>query len=164
MEAAQKFSARRKPLLLAGVMVVALIAGTVPAFATPASSAVPVPERYLNQSIAWKSCFPQGPAPGLPPGSQRLECGSFVAPRNWNRPEDKVDVVIAVSRLRPAGGAEPRGSVLTNPGGPGAPGRLLPLAFLAANRAKLLDSMEVVGIDVRGTGDSSNVSFGNFPF
>ncbi|MBP2329570.1 pimeloyl-ACP methyl ester carboxylesterase [Kibdelosporangium banguiense] len=165
MDAAQKFSARRKPLLVAGVAVVALIAGVVPAFATPvASSAVPVPERYLTQRIEWKSCFPEEPPPGLPPGSERLECGSFAAPRNWNRPEDKVDVVVAVSRLRPASGAKPRGSVLTNPGGPGGPGRLLPLVFLAADRDKLLDNMEVVGIDVRGTGDSTNVSCGNVPF
>ncbi|MBP2327573.1 pimeloyl-ACP methyl ester carboxylesterase [Kibdelosporangium banguiense] len=163
MEAAQEFSARRSLLLAVGV-VVALIAGVVPAFPTPAaSSAVPIPERYLTQRIEWKSCFPQGPPSGLPPGSERLECGSFAAPRNWNRPEDKIDVVIAVSRLRPASGAEPRGSVLANPGVPGVPGRLLPLVFLQADRGRLLDNMEVVGIDVRGTGDSTNVSCGNAP-
>jgi hypothetical protein len=73
-------------------------------------------------------------------GWSRLECGSFGAPRNWNRPQDNIDVVIAVSRLRPATGAV-QGSVLTNPGGPGLPGRLLPLVFLARRRAKLLDHL-----------------------
>jgi hypothetical protein len=119
-------------------VVGALLASTALALASPASP-TGVPERYLNQRIAWKPCFPDGQPPP-PPGTERLECGSFGAPRNWNRPQDNIDVVIAVSRLRPATGAV-QGSVLTNPGGPGLPGRLLPLVFLARRRAKLLDHL-----------------------
>jgi pimeloyl-ACP methyl ester carboxylesterase len=117
-----------------------------------------VPVRYLEQTIHWKRCFePDHVPPLLPPGSERLECGSFNSPRNWNRPEDKVDVTIAVSRLRPETG-EPRGSVLTNPGGPGGPGRTLPLVFLRQERAKLLNNVEVLGFDPRGTGESSKLT------
>ncbi|SHE59644.1 alpha/beta hydrolase [Streptoalloteichus hindustanus] len=150
----------RRLLLATGVVAVlsALVTTAHPAVAAPAAPPT-VPERHLTQKIDWKPCFPGKLPDGLPPGSERLECGSFTAPRNWNRPNDKIDIVVAVSRLRPAKG-EPKGTVLTNPGGPGAPGRTLPLLFLQQNRAKLLDAVEVVGVDPRGTGESSNVSCG----
>jgi len=117
-----------------------------------------VPARYLSQQIDWKPCFdPNHLPPGLPADAARLECGSFTAPRDWNRPDDKIDLTIAVSRLRPKTGT-PKASVLVNPGGPGGPGRTLPLNFLG--RTKLVDNMELVGFDVRGTGDSTNVTCG----
>lgn len=47
------------------------------------------------------------------------------------------------------------GRVLTNPGGPGETGRLLPLLF--ADRAELVASQEFIGNDPRGTGLSTNV-------
>ncbi|WP_232376669.1 alpha/beta hydrolase [Amycolatopsis aidingensis] len=143
----------------------ALLLGSVPAAAAPSPVAgATVPDRYLEQRIQWKPCFAPGEVPeGLPAGSERLECGSYHAPRNWNRPEDRIDITIAVSRLRPAGG-EPKGAVLTNPGGPGAPGRTLPLVFLGAGRGKLLDSMDVIGIDVRGSGDSTRASCGGMSY
>ncbi|MCP2261931.1 alpha/beta hydrolase fold [Streptoalloteichus tenebrarius] len=151
---------RRLLLAATGVVATASALLTTAPSATAAPDATPgVPDRYLHQQITWKPCFPDRLPDGASPGSERLECGSFSAPRNWGRPDEKVDIVVAVSRLRPAKG-EPRGSVLTNPGGPGGPGRTLPLVFLQQNRAKLLDNMEIVGIDPRGTGESSNVSCG----
>ncbi|MFE9745454.1 alpha/beta fold hydrolase [Saccharothrix saharensis] len=62
-----------------------------------------------------------------------------------------------MSRLKPRDGRA-KGVVLTNPGGPGAPGRALPLTY--TGRAKLVDHMEIIGIDPRGTGASTNVTCG----
>lgn len=147
----------RRTLRAAGAALAlgALVLAMTPATAAPAPASVP--ERYLHQQVDWKTCFPNGVPQGLPPGSERLECGSFTVPRDWDHADAKVDLTVAVSRLRPATGT-PKASLLTNPGGPGGPGRTLPLLFLVANRTRLLDNLEVVGIDVRGTGDSTNVT------
>ncbi|AHI02071.1 pimeloyl-ACP methyl ester carboxylesterase [Kutzneria viridogrisea] len=144
------------------MLAAALAAATGAALlAAPAAGAAPggVPSAYLNQTIDWKPCFAPGKVPpGLPPGAERLECGSFRTPRNWNSPGDGVDLTIAVSRLRPAQNKVAQGSVLLNPGGPGAPGRTLPLSFLG--RSKLVDNLDLVGFDVRGTGDSTSLTCG----
>jgi pimeloyl-ACP methyl ester carboxylesterase len=131
----------------------ALLAGGVTAQAQEAR----VPDRFADQQIAWKACV--NLPPGLPPGAERLECGTYRAPRDWHNPGDGNVITIAVSRLRPVNG-KAKGSVLTNPGGPGGPGRTFPLAFVG--RAKLVDNMDVIGIDVRGTGESTNLTCGNY--
>ncbi|KAA2253903.1 alpha/beta hydrolase [Solihabitans fulvus] len=150
--------------LTALTVIGTLLAGGYSATAaapTDTDQALATPARYLNQTIDWQPCLdPNHIPPGLPPGSERLQCGSYTTPRDWHHPEHGPDLTIAVSRLRPVNG-QPKGTVLTNPGGPGAAGRTLPLVFLASNRTKLLDSMEIVGIDVRGTGSSSAGSCGD---
>lgn len=114
------------------------------------------PTRYLNQRLDWKPCFDASkPPPGLPPGGLALECARYTAPMNWRRPRDGKDITIAVSRLRATGARQ--GVLFTNPGGPGEAGRALPLNFLATGQHAVLASQDVLGIDVRGTGGSSQV-------
>ncbi|HEX6339734.1 alpha/beta hydrolase [Umezawaea sp.] len=149
---------RRTPLLVIA-LIGALVGGGLPAQAREAREA-PVPDRYLAQRIEWAPCFDQeNPPEGLPPGGERLECGTFLSPQDWRRAGRGEDITIAVSRLRPVSG-EAKGSVLTNPGGPGGPGRTFPLLFLG--QPKLLADQEIIGIDVRGTGDSTNVTCGGY--
>jgi len=132
-----------------------VLATTAPAaFAAPDASGIP--DRYAGQQIDWQPCFPQGPPMGLPAGSERLECGSFTAPQDWADP-DGSSITIAVSRL-PASGDSPEGALFTNPGGPGGPGRFLPLLFLLADRQRVLESQDIYGIDVRGTGGSTGAN------
>ncbi|MFJ6672173.1 alpha/beta hydrolase [Actinosynnema sp. NPDC091369] len=102
-----------------------------------------------GQTITWSACAEY----------EGLECGTFQAPFDWRTPHDGREITIAVSRLKPRDGRA-KGVVLTNPGGPGAPGRALPLTY--TGRAKLVDSMEVIGIDPRGTGASTNVTCGGY--
>ncbi|MFD9740504.1 alpha/beta hydrolase [Umezawaea sp. NPDC059074] len=147
---------RRAPLTVVA-LIATLVGGSLPAQAQEAKEA---PTRYLAQQITWAPCFdPTNPPEGLPPGGERLECGSYQAPQDWRRPAQGKDITIAVSRLRPTSG-EAKGSVFTNPGGPGGPGRTLPLAFLG--QPKLLADQEIIGIDVRGTGASTNVTCGGY--
>jgi pimeloyl-ACP methyl ester carboxylesterase len=111
-----------------------------------------------TQTINWQKCF-DTPPPGFPPGSERLECGSFIAPMDWNNPGNGKTITIAVSRLRPKNGTA-KTTIFTNPGGPGGEGRSLPLVYL--DRPKLSENAEIIGIDPRGTGASSNVTCGMY--
>jgi pimeloyl-ACP methyl ester carboxylesterase len=113
---------------------------------------------YATQQIQWRNCFTSVP-PTAPPGTERLECGELTAPMNWNDPGNGKTITIAVSRLRPKSG-QAKSTVFTNPGGPGGAGRTMPVMFL--NRPKLADNAEIIGIDVRGTGASSNVTCGSY--
>ncbi|WP_158843358.1 alpha/beta hydrolase [Saccharothrix deserti] len=133
---------------LAIAVSAALVVSALPTYAQAE------PEPRLNQAIAdqtitWSACAE----------FEGLECGTFQAPFDWRKPDDGRTVTIAVSRLRPKNG-QAKGSVLTNPGGPGGPGRILPLLY--TGRAKLVDNMEIIGIDPRGTGASTNVTCGGF--
>ncbi|RAS60770.1 alpha/beta hydrolase family protein [Lentzea atacamensis] len=134
---------RKLAAALAAVTATALIAPPAQAAAT--------------QEIQWRQCFDTVP-PGFPSGSERLECGSFTAPMDWNNPNNGKTITIAVSRLRPKNGTA-KSTVFTNPGGPGGPGRTMPLIYL--DRPKLSENAEIIGIDVRGTGASSNATCGN---
>ncbi|WP_434439543.1 alpha/beta hydrolase [Lentzea sp. E54] len=113
---------------------------------------------FATQDIEWQQCF-ETPPPGAPPGTERLECGSFTAPMDWNNQDNGKTITIAVSRLRPKTGTA-KSTVFTNPGGPGGAGRTMPLLYL--ERPQLSENAEIIGIDVRGTGASSNVTCGNF--
>ncbi|MCC8245877.1 alpha/beta hydrolase [Saccharothrix luteola] len=119
----------------------ALIGAALPTYA----QAEPRPHR----TITWSPC---AELPGL-------ECGTFQAPFDWRTPDDGRTITIAVSRLKARSG-QAKGVVLTNPGGPGAPGRGLPLLY--ADRAKLVTDLDVIGIDPRGTGASTNATCGGY--
>ncbi|MFD1146739.1 alpha/beta hydrolase [Saccharothrix hoggarensis] len=131
---------------VAVVVSAALLAAALPTYAQ--AQPEPRPDRSVtDQTITWAPCA----------DIEGLECGTFRSPFDWRTPADGRTITIAVSRLKARGG-EARGSVLTNPGGPGAPGRALPLVY--TGRTKLVDALEIIGIDPRGTGASTNVTCG----
>ncbi|RJQ83438.1 alpha/beta fold hydrolase [Pseudonocardiaceae bacterium YIM PH 21723] len=147
----------RRILLTLGLAALTgvLVAGATPVVAAPSAS---VPDRYLQQKITWQPCFAELP-PNSPPGADRLQCGFLTAPRDWNRSDEKKDITVAVSRLQPEKG--PAGRLLfTNPGGPGGPGRTLPLLFPMFGKQRVQDAFDIIGIDPRGTGGSTNVTCG----
>ncbi|GGP46505.1 alpha/beta hydrolase [Saccharothrix coeruleofusca] len=127
----------------------ALLLSGAPAFAQDAQR---LHGQFLDQRITWSPC--------AEPELEGLECGTFATPFDWRRPGDERAITIAVSRSLPAGGQAARGSVLTNPGGPGGAGRILPRLF--QTRPRVADNFEVVGVDVRGTGASDNVTCGGY--
>ncbi|HUQ54566.1 alpha/beta hydrolase [Lentzea sp.] len=133
------------------------VATTTSLLLAPQAHAQPQ-SQFAAQEIQWQQCFPE-PPPGAPPGTERLECGSFTAPMDWNNQRNGKTITIAVSRLRPKTGTA-KSTVFTNPGGPGGPGRTVPLIYL--DRPKLSENADIIGIDVRGTGASSNVTCGGF--
>ncbi|MBN6039065.1 alpha/beta hydrolase [Amycolatopsis sp. 195334CR] len=133
-----------------------LLAGLTPALANPGTlNTTGIPARYADQELDWRQCTAED-VPDQPDTAKLLECATFATPRNWERPGDGQDVTIAISRLKSTG--ETTASVLTNPGGPGGPGRSFPASM--ADQAKLREHQEIIGIDTRGTGRSTNISCG----
>ncbi|KAA5836302.1 alpha/beta hydrolase [Saccharopolyspora hirsuta] len=137
----------------------ALLATGQPALAQPTAPTFEVPAKFAEQRIQWAPCFDGELPPELPPGSERLQCGTFTAPMDWHDPDNGKEISIAVSRLSPESGPAGR-ALFTNPGGPGGAGLNMPLAMLANGRPELPANFDIYGIDVRGTGASSTVSCG----
>ena len=142
-----------------------LLAGMTPAFAgqegygrgTPPLNSTNIPAQYANQKLDWHKCAVPSELPTQPPaGAEDMECAKYLTPRNWYQPNAKIDLTIAVSRLKAAKDAT--ASVIVNPGGPGAPGRNFPARL--RNQTKLREHQEVVGFDPRGTGKSTNITCG----
>lgn len=155
---------RRRTLGVA-VGVFALLAGLSPAVQA-APSPLQVPASFLDQKIDWKRCVDpkEFEREGMPSPDEmsaglqallRIECGEMVVPLDWNSPDPARTIKIFATRLKPKSGTA-KGVVFTNPGGPGAVGNVMPLMF--TSQQKLADTMEIVGIDVRGTGGSANVT------
>nr|WP_042197747.1 alpha/beta hydrolase [Kibdelosporangium sp. MJ126-NF4]CEL23155.1 peptidase [Kibdelosporangium sp. MJ126-NF4]CTQ90293.1 peptidase [Kibdelosporangium sp. MJ126-NF4] len=145
------------PAVLSG-----LLAGATPALAdTALTDTAPlnttgIPAWYAGQTLAWHLCTDAELPTPRPAGTETLECATFRTPRDWDRPYERQDLTIAVSRLKSTGTTT--ASVLTNPGGPGAPGRAFPADL--RNQARLREHQEIIGIDTRGTGKSTNVTCG----
>jgi pimeloyl-ACP methyl ester carboxylesterase len=126
--------------LLASVALV-LIAGCAPVPVEP----VDAQSYYFDQVVAWEDC------------ESGAQCAVIRAPLNWNDLEAGKDIELALSRHGATGDAI--GSLLVNPGGPGASG----FEFVrdSVDRAvgkALRESFDIVGWDPRGVGRSSAVS------
>ncbi|WP_255372042.1 alpha/beta hydrolase [Cellulosimicrobium sp. CUA-896] len=99
-------------------------------------------EEFYGQSLAWEDC------------GSGWECATARAPLSWDDP-DSGDIELALKRL-PASG-ERIGSLLTNPGGPGASG-----VDFVGDAASMIgepvkEAYDLVGFDPRGVGSSSAV-------
>lgn len=106
----------------------------------------PSPElqSFYDQEIDWEDCE----------SDDALECGWLEVPVDYDDPEGDT-LELRVSR-DPADEPDERvGSLLTNPGGPGASGAEF-IAYAPFGRA-LTDRFDVVGWDPRGTGESSPI-------
>jgi pimeloyl-ACP methyl ester carboxylesterase len=152
----------RRPLVALGALSLALtmaLSGCVTAFfprdtggggaSTPAPVSDDLDEElvpFYEQQLAWESCEGGG-----------FECATVTAPMDWENPADG-DIELAIIRQRALGG-DPIGSLLMNPGGPGASGYDLvadSVDFAAGDA--LQQNFDVVGFDPRGVSRSAPVS------
>ncbi|KRA30085.1 transporter [Nocardioides sp. Root614] len=96
---------------------------------------------FYSQKIAWKSCGDN-------------ECGTLEVPVNYQSPGDGT-ILLALEKAKATG--DRIGSLVVNPGGPGAPGTSTvedaDLYFAEPLRA----AYDIVGFDPRGTGESEPV-------
>ncbi|MFI8593409.1 alpha/beta hydrolase [Microbacterium sp. NPDC078428] len=102
-------------------------------------------EGFYSQEPQWTSC------------GDGFECAIVASPLDW---DDPAFGVIELSVVRhAAGGGAPIGSLLTNPGGPGASGvDLVRDSLDFAVGQSVIDTYDVVGFDPRGVGESTAVA------
>ncbi|MEB4615254.1 alpha/beta hydrolase [Leucobacter sp. M11] len=100
---------------------------------------------YYGQELSWQPCW------------NGKECAVAHAPLDWSEPGGD-SITLALVRLPAAGGA-PLGSLLVNPGGPGASGvETVAQSAEAITSEQVRNSYDIVGWDPRGVGNSSAVS------
>ncbi|WP_417561855.1 alpha/beta hydrolase [Microbacterium sp.] len=99
---------------------------------------------FYGQKVDWKSCNGQ------------FDCATITAPLNWDDP-GAGSVDLAIIRHRATDG-KALGSLLVNPGGPGASGlELVRDSLQFAVGSQLEKSYDVIGFDPRGVGESTAV-------
>jgi pimeloyl-ACP methyl ester carboxylesterase len=100
---------------------------------------------FYSQVLHWKSC------------ASGMQCATATAPMDWDNPSKK-SIDLALVRQQAKNG-NPIGSLLVNPGGPGASGYdLIADSIDFAVSANLQENFDIVGFDPRGVGGSSAVS------
>lgn len=97
---------------------------------------------YYDQVLTWENC------------GGGFECTSLSVPLDYDDPY-KDAITISVIRLRVS--AQPVGSLILNPGGPGGSGIEYARAAEFVVSKVLLDNFDIVGFDPRGVGESSPI-------
>ena len=99
---------------------------------------------FYAQTLTWSPC------------RGGFECSTLEVPVDYHDPGSDT-VELALLKV-PAGDPDHRvGSLVVNPGGPGAPGTSYASNAKLAFREVLRDDFDIVGFDPRGTGDSDPV-------
>ncbi|MDR7111278.1 pimeloyl-ACP methyl ester carboxylesterase [Microbacterium trichothecenolyticum] len=101
---------------------------------------------YYEQPLDWSSC------------NETFDCATVTAPLDWSDPT-KGDIELSIIRSRAEGTDDPIGSLLTNPGGPGASGvDLIRDSVSFAVSEPVRRQFDVIGFDPRGVGESTAVT------
>lgn len=147
-----KSLAGRRTVALAVVALLVLAGCTPPRHQAPVEpAAAPVvpddvaPELvdFYSQSLEWSEC------------REELQCADVRVPLDWDEPAAG-EITVRVARNLADG--TKIGSLLVNPGGPGASGVDLVEQIGILFGERLLDSYDVVGFDPRGVGESTPVT------
>lgn len=147
----------RATTLASTVLVTALAASLAAASPAAADPLAPTADdtaltEFHDQELAWAPCTEEV--------LQGLECADVVVPLDYSDPEGE-RITVAVSRARASDPEQRRGILLTNPGGPGGPGRSLGGMY---EGSRLAEAYDVIGMDPRGSGGSSpRMDCGNDP-
>ncbi len=144
---------RRLVLLAVAVLLLAACASddTTSADTTGASTSVTsvssTTTTATSTSLDWVTC---------PDAGQGFECSTLTVPVDYADPTGPT-IDLALIRL-PAGNTSDRiGTLLVNPGGPGAPGTELVAAAKQVWPKRIRDRFDIVSWDPRGTGGSAPV-------
>jgi pimeloyl-ACP methyl ester carboxylesterase len=108
------------------------------------SSSTPAPPPFVPKPLEFSGC------------GNHLECATLTVPLDYDDPTGPT-IDVSVNRS-PARNRDQRiGSLLVNPGGPGASGIDLVKSSVGAFPAELRDRFDIVGFDPRGVGESNEV-------
>jgi pimeloyl-ACP methyl ester carboxylesterase len=122
-----------------------------------ASKAKPMADisKYVKQPVAWTEDTCPASMRTITLLSDKTTCARIKAPKDYTDPK-KGDISLMVSRTKSEGEGNSSRVLFTNPGGPGAPAARFSAAV--AKLSPLSATHDVVGVDPRGTGDSTSVS------
>ncbi|MCI1019642.1 alpha/beta fold hydrolase [Microbacterium sp. C5A9] len=149
---------RRAAAVIAGLAAAAValsgcLYAAIPEGAEPKPSVTKAPDTegvaedllpFYGQTLTWTEC------------GTGFDCTDVTAPLDWENPGDG-EITLSIVRHQATG--EARGSLLTNPGGPGASGvELVRDSLDFAVGADLIENFDVIGFDPRGVGQSSAVT------
>ncbi len=120
-------------------------------------------EILRSQEVGWETCHTPSQITEIrelggmdADWRQDLECGAVVVPLDYDDPE-RERIEIALVRKPATGAAEQRrGSLITNPGGLGAPGR--DMLFDEVFSPEIREAYDLVSFDPRGVGGSDPVA------
>ncbi len=112
-----------------------------------ASPATPALAGETHGGLRWGPC----PAAAAPPV---LQCATVHVPMDYARPRGP-KIVVTISKLPATRPDLRRGVLLTNPGGPGAPGLGLPAPLARQLPPAVLERYDLIGFDPRGVGHST---------
>jgi pimeloyl-ACP methyl ester carboxylesterase len=145
--------------IFAGVALVA--AGCTPSLRwvspTAGGGASAAPSTGPSASpVTWKSCedVARQMLPRLA-SDISYDCGSVLVPQDWKHPGGGKTFEIALMRVRSKHQFHRIGSLITNPGGPGASGVQLAAYLSLELPDDILQRFDVVGFDPRGVGNST---------
>lgn len=138
----------RRPALPALLAALALPAGLLALPIGPAAAAEtdPALTAYYAQDAAWGPC---------PDRSPRVQCASIEVPMDYRNPDGRT-LELALLRVPSTGTA--RGSLVVNPGGPGAGGMDFAEYLATVADADVRNAFDIVGFDPRGVGESAPVT------
>jgi pimeloyl-ACP methyl ester carboxylesterase len=95
--------------------------------------------------LQWKGC------------GDGAECAKLTVPLDYNHPENGRTIKVALLRIRATDRKQRIGSLLMNPGGPGAPGTGFVRDFASVLPDELRRRFDIVGFDPRGSGATAPV-------
>ena len=131
---------------------------SVPSRPDPAVGAPPDLAPYYGQVLAWGDCAPFAAAPDqrLAFADSALECARLRVPLDYTNPRGGRDASLALLRRRASSPDARIGSLVINPGGPGASG-IVTAAGLSSRveGTELGRRFDLVGFDPRGVGAST---------
>ncbi|MFB6889937.1 alpha/beta hydrolase [Kitasatospora sp. NPDC056327] len=123
----------------------------------PKGAEDPALKPFYGQRITWAACPPDPAAAERKTDLSAMRCGRLRVPLDYT---DASGETLELALIKnPAARQDQRlGSLMVNPGGPGASGIQMVKDFDKAFRGALHDRYDVVGFDPRGTGESSPVA------
>lgn len=159
---------RRVIQLGVGLAAAALVLSGCTAAAPETASAAQQREfsAVYDQKIDWQSC---GPAFQMRDDIEDyvveqgghvagLRCAMIAAPLDWNDADNTQTIELAITHI-PATGDEPIGTLLSNPGGPGASGIDFTLGLTGnPDFNEVHEKYDLLGFDPRGIARSSQVT------
>ncbi|MDR1266680.1 MAG: alpha/beta hydrolase [Propionibacteriaceae bacterium] len=137
-------------LILAGTGLVGCAGADPQPDASSANSnpAAGSPDPIYGQTVEWSDCGQGGPA--------NAQCGEIEAPLDWDDPTGD-SITLALARVQTANSKSRLGSLVFNPGGPGASGIEFLASLPTVIPATVQAAYDLVSFDPRGVGRSTPV-------